>query len=203
MGGAPAATLNDPRWAAFNQTGFACSCGEKHVGLFPINMLAPIGWDGRQDYEPDENIRLDDNFISSNYCVWEGQFFAMRMRMPIQIQGAAPAAFMYTVWAAVDRSHLEAYLKAKAAGSLNNNHRFGARLINRVSGHHDTTNLVGLAFQQDDGWPPLFLIMGPQPYTNRPDHPLILEQRQGIGLDRALELFAAYGHDMRPAANIV
>ena len=27
------------------------------------------------------------------------------------------------------------------------------------------------------------------------------EQRQGIGLDRALELFAAYGHDMRPAAS--
>jgi hypothetical protein len=60
---------------------------------------------------------------------------------------------------------------------------------------------MGLAFQQEDGWPPLLLLAGTQPYTNRPDHPLLLEQRQGIGLDRALELFAAYGHNMRPAAS--
>ena len=191
----------DPRWQAFNGSGFACSCGDRHVGLFPINMLAPIGWDGRQDYEPDEEIQLDRTFISSNYCVWDGQQFAMRMRLPLQIRGASPAAFMYTVWAAVDRASLEAYLAAKQMGTLNNETRFGARLINRIAGHHDTSNLIGVAFQQEDGWPPVLLLAGPQPYTNRPDHPILAEQRQGIGFDRTLELFAAYGHDMRAAAS--
>jgi hypothetical protein len=191
----------DPRWQAFNGSGFTCSCGDRHVGLFPINMLAPIGWDGRQDYEPDEEIQLDRTFISSNYCVWDGQQFAMRMRLPLQIRGAAPAAFMYTVWAAVDRASLEAYLAAKQMGTLNNETRFGARLINRIAGHHDTSNLIGVAFQQEDGWPPIMLLAGPQPYTNRPDHPILAEQRQGIGFDRMLELFAAYGHDMRAAAS--
>jgi hypothetical protein len=191
----------DPRWQAFNGSGSTCSCGDRHVGLFPINMLAPIGWDGRQDYEPDEEIQLDRTFISSNYCVWDGQQFAMRMRLPLQIRGAAPAAFMYTVWAAVDRASLEAYLAAKQMGTLNNETRFGARLINRIAGHHDTSNLIGVAFQQEDGWPPIMLLAGPQPYTNRPDHPILAEQRQGIGFDRMLELFAAYGHDMRAAAS--
>lgn len=200
MTGAPENAGEDPRWAAFNQSGFACSCGERHVGLFPINMLQPIGWDGRQDYEPDENLSLDRSFISSNYCVWEGQSFAMRMRFPIQISGASPAAFMYTVWAAVERKHLEAYVRAKATGSMNTSHKFGARLINRIAGYHDTANLVGLAYQQDDGWPPMLVLQGPQPYTNRPDHPLLAEQRFGIGVDRMLDLFAQYGHDMRASA---
>jgi hypothetical protein len=124
----------------------------------------------------------------------------MRMRLPLQMSGASPAAFMYTVWAAVERSDLEAYIAAKAQNTLSNEARFKARLVSRIAGHHDTANLMGLAFQQEDGWPPLLLLAGTQPYTNRPDHPLLQEQRQGIGLDRALELFAAYGHDMRPAA---
>lgn len=190
----------DPRWQAFNQNGFACSCGERHVGLFPVNMLTPAVWDGPKDYAPDEEIQLDRTFISSNYCVWQGQNFAMRMRLPLQMRGAAPAAFMYTVWASVERPSLEAYLAAKQQNTLNNETRFQARLINRIAGHHDTSNLMGVAFQQEDGFPPLLLLAGQQPYTNRPDHPILVEQRQGIGLDRALELFAAYGHDMRPAA---
>ena len=169
----------DPRWQAFNQDGFPCSCGERHVGLFPVNMLTPAMWDGPKEYAPDEEIQLDRTFISESYCVWQGQNFAMRMRLPLQMRGASPAAFMYT---------------------LRNEARFKARLVSRIAGHHDTANLMGLAFQQEDGWPPLLLLAGTQPYTNRPDHPLLQEQRQGIGLDRALELFAAYGHDMRPAA---
>ena len=191
----------DPRWQAFNQDGFACSCGERHVGLFPVNMLTPAVWDGSKEYAPDEEIELDRTFISANYCVWQGQNFAMRMRLPLQMRGAAPAAFMYTVWAAVERANLETYLAARRQNTLNNDTRFPARLVNRIAGHHDTSNLMGVAFQQEDGWPPLLLLAGQQPYTNRPDHPILDEQRQGIGLDRALELFAAYDHDMRPAAS--
>lgn len=191
----------DPRWQAFNQDGFACSCGERHVGLFPVNMLTPAVWDGPKEYAPDEEIDLDRTFISANYCVWQGQNFAMRMRLPLQMRGAAPAAFMYTVWASVERVNLETYLAARRQNTLNNDTRFPARLVNRIAGHHDTSNLMGVAFQQEDGWPPLLLLAGQQPYTNRPDHPILDEQRQGIGLDRALELFAAYDHDMRPAAS--
>jgi len=190
----------DPRWQTFNQDGFPCSCGERHVGLFPVNMLTPAMWDGPKEYAPDAEIRLDRTFISESYCVWQGQNFAMRMRLPLQMRDASPAAFMYTVWAAVERADLEAYIAAKAQNTLRNEARFKARLVSRIAGHHDTANLMGLAFQQEDGWPPLLLLAGTQPYTNRPDHPLLQEQRQGIGLDRALELFAAYGHDMRPAA---
>lgn len=189
-------TADDPRWLEFNRAGFECSCGQRHVGLFPINMLVPVGWTGGRDYAPDDALDLTGNFLSENFCVWQGQYYAMRMRLPLQIQGAAPAAFMYTVWAGVSRADMETYVAARKDGALCNTTQFSARLVNRIAGYPETSNLLGIAFQQEDGGPPLLLLAGPQPGAN-PGHPLIGEQRNGIGLDRALELFAAYGHDMQ------
>ena len=79
---------------------------------------------------------------------------------------------------------------------LKNVARAQARLVNRLSGFPDTFKLMGSAFQQEDGGPPVLLVHGQQP-DNNPQHPLINEQRQGIGVDRMFELFAAYQHDMR------
>jgi hypothetical protein len=194
-----ASVLDDPRWTAFNSEGFACSCGERHVGLFPIHMLHPLGWPGPKTYESDDALRLDGDFLSDNYCVWEGKYFSMRMRLPISIHGAQPAAFIYTVWASLNRADFEGYLDAVRNKRLKDTARARALLVNRLSGFPDTFRLMGTAFQQVDGGPPVLLIHGPQP-ENNPDNPLIQEQRQGIGVDRMLELFAAYQHDMR--ANI-
>ena len=188
--------LQDPRWQTFNTQGFACSCGEQHIGLFPIHIHHPIGWPGPKDYEPDSALRLDGNFLSGNYCVWEGKYFSMRMRLPLQIRGAEPVAFMFTVWASLNRPDFEGYLDAVRNKRLSNTSRAQARLVNRLNGFPDTFKLMGTAFQQEDGGPPVLLIHGPQP-DNNPQHPLINEQRQGIGVDRTLDIFAAYQHDMR------
>lgn len=191
--------LNDPRWRAFTEKGFDCSCGERHVGLFPIHMHHPLNWPGSNDYEPEEALRMDGNFLSPNVCVWDGKYFALRTRLPLQIAGAQPHAFMYTVWASFDRPDFEAHLAALKNNTLNNMTRTMARLVNRIGGFPDTSMLMGSAFQQEDRGPPILLIHGPQP-NNSSSHPLIHEQRHGIGVDRMLELFSHYGHDMRPAS---
>ncbi|MDP3738536.1 MAG: DUF2199 domain-containing protein [Hyphomonadaceae bacterium] len=186
---------NDPRWARFNAQGMQCSCGERHVGLFPIHIQTPLGWPGSKTYEPDDALRMDGDFLSRDLCVWEGKYFSMRVRLPLQINGAAPAAFMYAAWASFNRPDFEGYLDARRNGRLNKTARAQARLVNRLSGFPDTFKLMGSAFQQEDGGPPLLLIHGPQP-DNDPNHPLISQQRQGIGVDRMFELFAAYEHNM-------
>src|SRR5262245_12457388 len=125
----PPSVQTDPRWRAFNDRGFACSCGERHIGLFPIHLEVPIGWPGSRQYARDEDLRLDGDFLSWNYCVREGKYFAVRCRLPIQIAGGQPAAFMYTAWASFDRPDFEGYLEAMKAGKLNNTSRTRARLV--------------------------------------------------------------------------
>ncbi len=188
--------IADPRWHTFTTQGFACSCGERHVGLFPINLHHPVGWQGKDDYEPDDAMRLDGDFLSSNFCVVQGKFFAMRARLPIRIIGAAPFAFMYTVWANLDRAEFEQFFSDYRNNKLNPATRVRARLVNRIGGYPDTYNLVGTAFQDMDGGPPVLIVHGMQAGMNN-QHPLLVEQREGIGIDKMLELFAAYDHDMR------
>jgi hypothetical protein len=195
--------LSDPRWNAFMTQGFACSCGERHVGPFPIHLHHPLGWNGPDAYEDDNALRMDGNFLSSNFCVIEGKLFAMRMRLPVQIRGAEPLVFLYTAWASMDRIDFESFVNAYRTRKAAPDIRVPARLVNRVGGYPDTYNLTGSAFQQPDGTMPPLLIHGLQAGPNN-NHPLLIDQRSGIGVDRMLYLFSAYNHDMRngiPLAN--
>lgn len=189
---------SDPRWIRFNAEEIPCSCGQSHKGLFPINMLTPLGWPHATDYASDDNVPLEGNFLSPNFCVWDGKWFSIRVRVPLQMRGASPWSFTYTAWAALNRPDFEGYVMAVRSKSLKDGARAQARLVNRIGGYPDTFSLMGTAFQTEDGAPPVLLVHGEQP-DNRPDHPLITEQRDGIDFDRALDLFAAYGHDMRPS----
>lgn len=193
---APVSVLDDPRWHTFNEAGFACSCGERHVGLFPIQMQTPKGWPGEPVYEPNEALRMDGNFLSQDLCVMDGKYFAMRMRLPVAIRGAEPAAFMYTVWASLNQPEFEVYVDAARRSELRANARAQARLVNNINGYVNSGGLMGSALHQEDGGYPVLLLHGPQP-DNDPNHTLLTDQRNGIGVDRMLELFAAYGHDMR------
>lgn len=186
---------NDPRWKAFTTTGLNCSCGTVHVGLFPIHLHHPVGWQGGQEYEQDTALRMDGDFLSANFCVLQGKFFAMRMRLPFVIRGAEPSAFMFTAWASMDRPDFEQFVTAYRTGKLTQDVRVPARLVNRVGGFPDSYNLMGSAFQQADGAPPVLMIHGLQAPQNG-DHMLLHDQRYGIGMERMLELFEAYGHDM-------
>ena len=196
MADAPVSVLDDPRWHTFNEAGFACSCGERHVGLFPIQMQTPKGWPGEPVYEPNAALRMDGNFLSQDFCVMEGKYFAMRMRLPVAIRGAEPAAFMYTVWASLNQAEFEVYVDDARRSELRANARAPARLVNNINGYVNSGGLMGSALHQEDGGYPVLLLHGPQP-DNDPNHTLLSDQRNGIGVDRMLELFVAYGHDMR------
>lgn len=191
--------VDDPRWHDFHGRGFACSCGQRHVGLFRIEMQVPKGWPGEPVYEPNEALRMDGNFLSRDFCVVDGKYFAMRMRFPLAMRGAEPAAFMYTVWASLNRPEFEIYVDPVRRAELRPNARAQARLINNINGYENTGGLMGSAFHQGDDDYPVLLVHGPQP-DNDPDHPLLRHQRNGIGVDTMLDLFAAYGHDMRAEA---
>jgi hypothetical protein len=188
--------VTDPRWQALSAGELACSCGERHVGLFPIQMLTPAGWAGSREYQPDDAMTMEGDFLSANFSVREGKYFAVRMRLPVPLLGLPAQALTYTVWTALDRPDFEAYFEAVRTNSQKLNARAPARLINRIGGYPDTFGLMGAGFQQTDGGGP-YLLLDPKQPDRRDNHPLAIEQRQGVSLDRILELYAAQNHDMR------
>ena len=75
---------------------------------------------------------------------------------------------------------LEAYITAKAENRLRNETRFQARLINRIAGHHDTSNLMGRRLPAGRRLARLYCYWSDtQPYTNRPDHPILRRTATG------------------------
>lgn len=185
----------DPRWDRFIKTGLACSCGERHDGIFVVTFLHPPGWTGNIDYEANTALRMDGNFLSQEFCVIEGKYFALRMIVPLPVKDHSPPALPLAVWASVNRPDFEAYAAARAGNGQDKVPRMQARLITRVSGYDDTFGLMGQAFPQADGPPLLVLernqapgLMGGQ---------LISEHRDGATLDRLFDIYAAHQHDMR------
>ncbi len=197
--------LQDPRWTTFTTTGYACSCGEHHVGLFPIHLNVPVGWPGGTAYQPesgsvesDYDLRTDGDFLSHNFCVWGGKNFAIRMRVYLKVTGAEPAAFLFNAWAGLDRMDFDAFSEAMLKPGTHTGLRTRARLLNRLSRFPDTYNLSGTAVHVRPGESPVLMIHGIQA-DFRADHSLIVQQREGISVDRVFELFSAYRHNMVPA----
>jgi len=187
---------NDPRFKALNGgAGLQCSCGERHAEMFPIHLLKPIGWTSSEKYEPNEALRMDGDFMSFEYCVREGKYFCLRMILPLPIRGAPEQAMATTVWCAVNKPDFEAYLAAKQSGKLNDKARAPARLVNNLAAFPLTVNIMGVAGQNPQGLPLFLSATDQQGFAN--DHQLLVEQRQGITLDRLFEIYAAHGHDMR------
>ena len=186
----------DPRWVKLHGAGVDCPCGQHHVGLLTLTMLTPAGWPGEMEYETDEALRMEGDFLSPLFCVREGKYFALRMSLPVRVKGATGPASMFYVWASLDRPDFEGYVATKNAGKLDDKSRAQARLVNRIAGLPDTFGLMGMAIQQTDG-PPLLLVLH-DPDSKGTAHPLIADQRQGIDFDKLLEIYAANGHDFRP-----
>lgn len=188
--------LNDPRFKALNGgAGLTCSCGERHAEIFPIHLLKPIGWTGSEDYEAKEALRMDGDFMSFEYAVREGRYFCMRMILPLPIKGAPEQALATTVWCAVNKPDFEAYIAAEKAGTLDDKKRAPARLVNNLAAFPTTVNIMGIAGQNPQGLPLFLSAMVQEGIPN--DHPLLVEQRQGLTLDRLFEIYAAHGHNMR------
>lgn len=187
----------DPRWTQLLQQGAACSCGETHVGLIDLSFLQPADWDTAPAKEPNEALRWDGDFMSEEYAVREGKFFAIRCILPLPVIGCSPPATPLFVWASVEKDSLEQLIANPRPAQTNPPVRFPARLANRVGGYPDTLGLMGLAFPMPDS-PPL-LVLGKAEETGGAPHQFVTEHREGLTFDRLLEVYAAQGHDMRGA----
>jgi hypothetical protein len=155
---------------------FKCStCDKVHEGMPTFGAKAPISY-----FEVPEDEREERCDLGSDDCVIDKKFFFVRGCLDIPVDGEADP-FSWGVWVSLSE---ESYLKwIDYFGEAKRSHvgPFFGWLNAWLSPYPDTVNLKTRVHLRDDGIRP-YIELEPT------DHPLAIEQREGISVERVAEI---------------
>ena len=159
---------------------FKCAtCDEWHEGMPALGAWAPLAYFGIPAEERDRRCRL-----RSDTCVIDDTYYFVRGCLEIHVHGAEES-FSYGVWvhlAPGDFATVEAAFDAPRRSHIG---PFYGWLSADLDIYPPTENLKTLLHLRDDGIRP-WIELEPT------DHPLAVEQREGITLERLGEIFSYY-----------
>ena len=182
----------DPRLKRLLDQGFKCaSCKETHRGIFDVAFSSPMYWAGSQEKQPDEAVKaaLSEgcDILTKNFCL-DGEHRFVRCVIPFSIHNSSET-FAFGVWGSLSTQAFRQYLDdffAPAAGFIQPAFSW---LSNRLPGCEERSVKCRLH---------------PQPRPDRPileigedNHPFFRAQKEGLSVDRLLEIYRLTGHDMR------
>jgi hypothetical protein len=162
---------------------FRCAtCGEEHVGMPTFGADAPLSYYAIPEAERD--ARCD---LGSDECVIDDQHFFVRGCIEIPVQGHSDP-FIWGVWTSLSQENFDAWVKV--FGEPNRSHigPFFGWLNAFLKPYPDTMNLKTMVHLRDEGIRP-YIELEPT------DHPLAVEQRQGISVARVAEIYSMMVHE--------
>lgn len=160
---------------------FHCSvCGEVHDELPDIGSDRPDPWWNVAEEERDRRIEL-----TSDTCVIDGEHFFIRGVIQIPVHGRSES-FGFGVWVSQKRENFEAYVDAPESSEIG---PFFGWLCTGISYYPEDTRLLKTyAHFRGGGLRPVIEL-------EPTDHPLSIDQREGITLDKALEIVHFFSDD--------
>ena len=165
------------------------SCDRPHEGGFALAAFAPDPWRGAESYEHNGAIRLGGDFLSEDFCVIDGKYFMVRARLDIPVHGIVEP-FSFGAWSTLSRANFDKYLSGFDHGDYPDMGPWPGWLCNKLENYlADDPLAIWVAPQTDHQRPKLFV--------QADDHPLAIDQDNGISPERVLEFYEYYGH--RPA----
>jgi hypothetical protein len=158
---------------------WTCGCCGKQFNTLPLDFSsrAPDQWFTIPEAERDSRGKLD-----SDICVIDGKDIFVRGCLEIPIIGRDDK-FIWGVWVSVSKESFDRILELWTAPVIKNEPpRFGW-LCNNISIYPQTMGLKTHLHLRGDG-------IRPSIELEPTDHPLAIEQRQGILLERVEEIAA-------------
>jgi hypothetical protein len=129
------------------------------------------------------------NDIAGLGCILEGEHFFVRCVLDIPLIGSGGRSFGYGVWSTPSRKNFLLYQETFDSGEQGDLGPWFGWFSNRLEGYPDSLNLK--------------CQVHPRAGRQRPwveleatDHPLALEQRNGISFDRLVEILELHGHGL-------
>jgi hypothetical protein len=162
--------------------GFTCAhCGDHHAELpLGYSAMAPDVWEPRFETDP-------DSMLSSDQCVIRGQHFFIRGLIEIPVIGSEDV-FSWGVWVSLSKDNFARALELWNTEGREAERPYFGWLSTELSLYSEsTTDLKTNAHTRPVGNRP-FIELEPT------DHPLAVEQRNGITHDRVREIATAVLH---------
>jgi hypothetical protein len=161
------------------ENGFVCGvCGEQHALSLSYSVKAPLAVRAIPTDELDERI-----VITPDQCVIDGRDFYLRGRFLVPIIGLEEP-FVWGVWVEVSP---KSFIRTNELWSVDGREQepmFPGWLNTEVPLYGDTINLEVLVQTQKVGERPRFTVVDQE-------HPLAMEQRNGITMQRIEEIAEA------------
>jgi hypothetical protein len=162
------------------QYAWTCRCCGKEFNDLPLSYMPPppAPW---LDLSAEE--RATRAKIDQDVCIIDGEQFFVRCCLEVPIVGQ-DQTLIWGVWMSVTRSSLDRIVDLWSVEVPDDEPPIFGWLCNTNSCYPNTYGLAGHLYLQSDGKRPSVLL-------EPTDHPLSLEQQNGITLDRAEEIAVA------------
>lgn len=166
---------------------FKCTaCHEVHHGLPSFGAEAPESY---YRIAPDERQQRGD--LGSDDCVIDEQHFFVRGCIELPIHGH-DEPFVWGVWVSLSLASYETWVRTSDDAQRSHTPPLFGWLNTQLTPYPDTLSLKTHVHLRDDGLRPWIEL-------EATDHPLAIEQREGISVDRVAQIYAmlVHGHDHR------
>lgn len=167
-----------------DERGFIChTCGEHHADLpMSFGADAPAPYNAVAPEERDSRCEL-----TSDLCVIDGEYFFIRgcLEIPV-VDGESP--FVWGVWCSLSKESFKRITEMwEVEGRENDPPRFGW-LCTSLPLYSETLHLKTQVHTRP---------LGQRPFVEleSTDHPLAVEQREGITMDRVRKIASALLHE--------
>ena len=181
---------NDSRWQRLNQRSWRCSgCGRDQSGLFDLVSDHPASCSGQGTTVSNSELRPDKSILSDDFCIVDGEHYFIRCVLHLPIIGGAGSFFGFGVWTSLSPVNFATYAETFNDGTQGALGPWFGWLSSQLKGYPDTFLLKVMVRPQNER-------RRPEIELEPTSHPLALEQREGLTLDRILQLYALNGHDI-------
>ncbi len=162
---------------------WTCGCCGKQYNTLPLDFgcQAPNNWFGIPEEERAARVRL-----TRDICIIDGKERYVRGCLEIPVHGLNDK-FVYGVWVSVSEQSFRRIHELWDAHVRDDEPPIFGWLCNRIPIYPETNSLKTNLHLRNDGIRPAIEL-------EPTDHPLAVEQRNGISLDRVQEIIAALSH---------
>jgi len=163
--------------------GYNCGiCGEYHSGLpLDIAFKAPFHWE-----QIPESERSNRGNLTPDFCRIDDRDFFVRGLIPIPIL-ESDQFFMWGAWTSLSHKNISRFIELWHDVKIVDEPPYFGWLANKLPGYPDTLNLKTNVQSKNVKWRP-YITLEPT------DHPLALEQRNGITYARVQQIAALTAH---------